>query len=180
MAKKKVIQERLEEDREQTRLNKLLVLQRQNDIVSMLLEGKDKKDIRTYIVNKYRVQASSSNVYITEAVNLIKERSNYEVNNLISLHVQRYEEIYAGLYEINAYGMAIQALKAKEKLLGFHKEGFHMRVNQGTLSSIQLQSVNSEYDVMKLSREQRDRMALLLNVAKEKRKKEIHGKEEDS
>lgn len=179
MAKKKVISKKeVEEEKGQTRLNKLLVLQRQNDIVSMLLEGKDKKDIRTYIVNKYRVQPASCNVYMTEATNLIKERSNYEVNNLISLHVQRYEEIYAGLYEINAYGMAIQSLKAKEKLLGFHKEGFHMRVNQGTLSSIQLQSVNSEYDVMKLSREKRDRMAILLNAAKEKRKKELSSKEE--
>lgn len=176
MEKKKLLFPSLAPDAQHEKVNKILTLQRQNDIIQLLLEGRERQEIVKYISSKYNVKANTIAGYITDANNIIKQRSNNEVNNLISLHVQRYEIIYAGLYEINAYGLAMSSLRAKEKLLGFHKEGFHMRVSSGEISSIQLQSVNSEYDVMKLDRQKRDRMSALLNKAKRDRKAEIKKK----
>lgn len=166
MAKKKVDKVVSDPDFKSGRLNKILSLQRQNDIIQLLLEGKDRVEINNYIVSKYRIRQSTAIQYISEASVAIKNRSHSEVNNIISLHVQRYEGIYALLYEIRSYGLSMRALRQKEKLLGFHKEGFHMRVNSGVISSVQLQTVQGEYDVMKLSKEKQNRMTNLLNKAK--------------
>lgn len=163
---KKLQHDHFESEHEQTRLNKIIALQKENDVIALLLEGKEQKEIVTYVVNKYRVQSNTATAFISKCRNIIKERKDFEVNTMVSLHVQRYEKIYEGLYEIKAYGIAMSALRAKEKLLGFHKEGFHMKVTNGAISTVQLQSVNSEFDVMKLDRTKRDRMSELLQKAK--------------
>lgn len=161
---KKIID--IEKDPERRR-HRIIGLIRQNDIIAMLLEGRDPvKEIRPYLTMKYGIPPQSAANHITEARNVVKERKIYEVNNLISMHINRYETIYAALYEIGAHSYAMQALKQKEKLLGFHKEGFHMKVTQGEIQAISLQTVMSEYDVMKLGREKNDRMSVLLNKMK--------------
>lgn len=164
--KKKLQQKHFEPDATHVRLNSILVLQRENDIIAMLLEGKDSKAIQQYICTKYKLLPVTASTYIKDARNLIKQRKGFEVNTLISLHIARYEKIYECLYEMGAHGIAMNALKAKEKLLSFHKEGFHLRVNSGEISTIQLQSVDNEYDVMKLTRPQRTKLATLLEKAK--------------
>jgi len=156
---------RLQPERE-LRLNTILSLQRQNDIISMMLNGKEPSEIRHYLCTKYKHTPNTANFYMKEARAVIKDRKNLEVNDLISLHISRYEKIYEKLYELNASSMAMRALKAKEKLMGFHKEGFHMRVNKGELTTISLQTVDSEYDVLKLPEEKRLRLDQLLKHAK--------------
>lgn len=163
---KKLQHKHFEPDRQQTRLTKIIALQKENDVIALLLEGKEQKEIVTYVVNKYRVQWNTAVSFISACRNIIRERKDFEVNNLVSLHVERYEKIYAGLYEIRAHGIAMSALRAKEKLLGFHKEGFHMKVTNGEISTVQLQTVNSEYDVMKLDKGKRDRLSELLQKSK--------------
>jgi len=161
------LQKREEEANANNRVyNNILTLQRQNDIIAMLLEGKESEEIKTYIVNKYHVQPISASSYLSEARKLIKERKNYEVDNLITLHLARYEKIYELLYGLKAFGSATKVLQAKEKIMGFHREGFHMKVSQGEITAIQLQQVNDEYDVMRLDEEKRNRMNVLLKKAK--------------
>jgi len=174
---KKLQHKQFEPEQEQSRLNKILALQKENDVISLLLEGKEQEEIIKYVINKYRIQHNTAKSFISHCRAIIRGRKDFEVNNLVSLHVERYEKIYAGLYEIKAYGIAMSALRAKEKLLGFHKEGFHMRVSKGEISTVQLQTVNSEYDVMKLNKEKRDRLSELLQKAK-KEKKLSQSKEE--
>lgn len=157
-----------EDSRLSAAVSRILALQRQNDVIQLLLEGKERKEILQYIGSKYRLTLKTSQACVTDAANILKERSNFEVNNMISLHIQRYEAIYALLYQIKSYGMAMSALRAKEKILGFHKDGFHMRVNSGTISSVQLQTVQGEYDVMRLTKEKQNRMTELMQKAKRK------------
>jgi hypothetical protein len=167
LKKEKTIKERYDCTLAHKRVNAILAMQRQNDIIAMLLDGKDPaKEIRPYVCMKYRVTPGTAAGYITEARNIIKQRKHYEVNNLVSLHLQRYEEVYKFLKEINAHGFAMKALRAKEKLLGFHREGFHMKVTQGDITSVQLQTVDSDYNVSKLSKEKRDQLSQLLNKAR--------------
>jgi hypothetical protein len=153
--------------RQKTRANKILVMQRNNDIISMLLDGKDpKKEIAPYIINKYNVNHASVKVLLSEARGIIKERNAYQLQNLISLHISRYETIYNELFNLSMFGDACNVLEAKEKLLGFHKEGFHMKVSQGEISQVQLQTVDSDYNISKLEVGKQERLNFLLNKAK--------------
>lgn len=146
----------------------VLTLQRQNDIIAMLLEGKESEEIKEYIATKYKLQPNSTKEYLREARNILKERKNFEVDNLVTLHLARYEWLYEKFYSLGSFGYAGKVLQAKEKLMGFHKEGFHMKVTQGEITALQLQQVNDEYDVMKLSEDKRKRLNVLLNKAKRK------------
>jgi hypothetical protein len=149
-------------------VSKVLVLQRDNDIIGMLLDGKPKQDIINFICLKYQLTEGSANVYISKCKEIIKERKRFEINTLVSIHIQRYEYIYTKLNELGAWFAADQALKAKEKLLGFHREGFHMKVTQGEIQQVQQSVVTDEYDLKKLTPEQLDRFNFLIEKARSK------------
>jgi hypothetical protein len=153
---------------QQEQLNKILTLQRQNDIIAMLLDGKGTKEVCEYIAHKYGVSpVTVQNVYISRAREAIRQRKNYEVKELIMIHLARYEDIYHKLVMMKAQGLAMRALQAKEKLLGFHKEGFHMRVSKGQITSYQTSSVSAQYDpIRKLSPEKLARFNELLTKCK--------------
>lgn len=156
-----------------TRLNHLLLLQRQNDIISMILEGKEPKEISKYIMEKYRTTQTSVNTYISYAREEIKKRKNYEVNNLVTIHIARYEDLYRRMVPLGAHRLSLKVLDQKEKLLGFHKEGFHMRVSQGSIMELQVGDAANNYDISKLTEEKRKRLEELLIKAKRQTKKEI-------
>lgn len=155
-------------DVQQGRLNKIMTLQRQNDIIAMLLEGRDTKEIKTYLINKYRVSPNTANFYVSQGRDLIKKRKNYEIENLLSMHIERYEDIYTKLLDLGAYSMAANALKAKEKLLHFHRPGFHMKVTQGQIQQLSLRNVSDEYDLSKLPENKKQRFDQLVQKTKMK------------
>jgi hypothetical protein len=168
---KKIKSEEHHLTREQDRCHAILALQRTNDIMTLLLEGKESKEINNYIVQKYSCSHASATVYMSHARKALANRKNFEVDNMINIHIERYEHIYGKLYDLRAFMEATNSLKRKERLLGFHKEGFHMKVTQGEITAISLQQVRDEFDVMKLSEEKRNRMSQLLSKAKESQKK---------
>lgn len=167
MKKKKSISSYLEPGKQYGKLNEILALQRQNDIITMLLEGKDTKTIMVpYLTKKYHITPGTANFFISQGRKIIKKRLLHETNALVSLHIDRYEKIYAGLYEIGAYGTSMNALKAKEKLMGFHKEGFHMKITQGEISSLTLGSSEDDYDPSKLQPQKQQRLLFLISKMK--------------
>jgi hypothetical protein len=151
----------------QKRISSILTLLRQNDIIAMLLDGRDtSKEIVPYLMRKYNLTHGTCNFYIKEARSIIKNRRKFEVNNLVSLHIHRYEELYKLLNDIGADNIAMKALAQKEKLMGFHREGFHMKVTQGEVTSVQMQTIDSDYNVKSLSKEKQNQLTVLLNKAK--------------
>lgn len=141
---------------------KFMAMQRQNDILSMLLDGKETKEIAGYLVNKYRYTYKVAENYISQARQEIKKRHAYEAGNMVLLHAARYEAIYQALVAMKANGIAMRALTAKEKLLGFHKQGFHMRVTQGQMTLFG-KTDTSQYDPDKrLTPDKRQRLEELL------------------
>lgn len=148
------------------KLDRIIYLQRLNDAVVLLLEGKDTKEIIDYVVSKYLISKRSAENLLRHARDKVKERKNFEVDNLVTIHIARYEHIYAKLYKMRMFINAQIALKQKEKLMGFHKEGFHMKVTQGEITAIGLQKVVDEYNVMLLPEEKRKRLDELLQRAK--------------
>ncbi len=144
------------------RIEQIHGLQRVNDAIVLILEGKSSKEVTNYLVRKYHISGWHALKSLTIAREKIKERKALEVDNLISLHIERYEYIYAKLYDMKMYINAQNALKAKEKLMGLHKEGFHMRVTNAEVTAVGLQQVVDEFNVMKLSDDNRKRLEELL------------------
>ncbi len=148
------------------RNNPIYSLQKKNDIIAMLLEGKEAREIKEYVVKKYKLTHGSAGVAIQKARDEIKKREHFEIQNVINLHLSRYEKIYEKLREMKAQIYAMEALKAKEKLLQFHREGFHMKVTKGEIQAIHLEHVSDEYDIEgKLSKEEKERLKELLKKA---------------
>lgn len=148
------------------RNNKIIIMQRTNDIISMLLEGRETKEIIPYIASKYRLTPLTARKEINEARGEIKKRHAFQVDSLISIHILRYEYIYKELYSLGMYGDAASVLEAKEKLLGFHREGFHMKINHGHIQQVSLMNVSNEYNINKLEDKKRERFDYLLNKIK--------------
>ncbi len=152
------------------RVNHILAIQRQNDIIALLIEGKEDKEIALYIANKYRILFLTAKQYISGARAEIRSRTALELNTLLALHIQRYENIYERLYTIGAYAVAMMAMRAKEKLMQFHKENFHMRVTSGEIAMVGTIHVQNEYDYMKIGEKSVKRLKFLLDKTKEKKK----------
>ena len=155
-------------------MNRILKLQRENDIIMLLLEGKDDKETALYIATKYHLQYKHVANIMSECRAMIRERMNFELNTLLSLHIARYERIYEGLYTMGAYAIAMNALKAKEKLMQFHREGFHLKVTQGVVSQVSIHHVLNEYDYMKLEEPKRKRLEELIKKTREKKQKQLN------
>lgn len=149
--------------------NKIIVLQRQTDIIKMLLDGKDSREIRDYVCDKYKVLPMVASQYLTQARKEIKKYRERQVDNVLSIHIQRYEEVYSKLYEINAYSLAMSALQAKEKLLGMHKQDFRLQVNNIDATAV-IGGPNAHsgmsYELDRLGKRDRLRLQLLLDKCK--------------
>lgn len=157
----------LKPDHKQKKLNKILTIQRNNDIIRMLLDGLQTKDIIKHLRVKYGMSNYSTCVStISECRQEVKKRKEYELDNVISIHIHRYEYIFKKLMEIKAEGIAMNALRAKEKLLGFHREGFHMKVSQGEVQQIYQTYVSNEYDLNKLDEKKITKLDQLLSKAR--------------
>jgi len=163
---KKIQQPYLRLDHEQRKLNKILTLQRDNDILAMLLDGRPTREISDLLQTKYGIKHSSATVFISQCRQEIKRKQEFELNNVISIHIHRYEEIYKQLMELGMEGLAMNALRAKEKMMGFHRQGFHMKVTQGQVQQVYTSKVTDEYDLKKLNPEDKQRLDQLLIKAK--------------
>lgn len=173
----KFLQHQLAPDHEQTRTSKIIALQRKNDIISMLLAGKPTLDICVYLWDKYGVAKQIAQNYIVQANKELAKRKSLEVHDVINLHLDRYELIYEQLRKIKAAAAAMDVLRAKEKLLQFHREGFHMKVTQGEIQTISSGIVSKEWDLdKKLTDHDKERMVQLLLKAK----KDGSGKDEET
>lgn len=141
-------------------------MMRTNDAIAMILEGKTRDEIVQYVITKYELSKIIAVETYARANSLITDRKQYEIDGLIDIHIERYEHIYSLLVQLGANGMAAGVLKAKERLLQFHKNNTHMRVDNDQFLTIQSMEVKADYDLSKLNKDQQDRFDLLLNKMK--------------
>ncbi len=146
-----------------SKVNSLVVAQRLNDIIGMILDGRNLAEITRFVVEKYNVKSSIVSNLVIEANKEIAGRKQYELNDLLNEHVERYEYIYARLTELKASTYAMNALLAKEKLIQLHRGGTHMRVIGGSINTIAMISDKVSYDPNKLDDKQKDRLGELMS-----------------
>jgi len=149
------------------RLFKVRSLQMQNDAIAMILDGIPTKQIAKDLCTKYSITILPANAVIERAQRQITSRKDYEVDSIIELHLGRYEEIYAKFIELKSQFNAASVLKAKERLLQFHKHSTHMKVTNNNISQISIVDVKSDYDFDKVEPHNRQRFQELLDKAME-------------
>lgn len=149
--------------------NFILHMQRENDAIHHILMGNGTMEATKFIMKKYFLSSAQAIKIVIAAREVIKSRKDYEVNNLISLHVSRYDAIYKILRDMGANSLAMDAMKSIEKLIGFHKEGFYMRVSNQEVQQLSLSEVTDEYDIERLCTTDRMRFSSLLSKAKSKK-----------
>lgn len=154
---------------EQKHNNPIISLQRKNDTIAMLLDGRAPKEIRQHLVSRYGLKPGSANIFIQHARTELKKRQELEINDVINLHIHRYEEIFAKLRELGSNVIAMDCLKQKEKLLQFHREGFQLKVTKGEMQTVMLQQVDDEYDLNRFTPEEKERFLQILSKSKKEK-----------
>lgn len=140
-----------------------------NDIIALLLDGQSTTRINKYLVDKYGCTKKVAYTRIWEVRDIIRERKNFEVHNMINIHLARYERIYTETMELRMVGIAMQALQSKERLTGLHRDDFHMRISNGQTSEVQVKHIVNEYDLNKLEGDKADRFNFLIDKIEKRR-----------
>lgn len=148
--------------------------------VSLMLEkGNAPRECIEYLVTKYEIHPKNARNYLTEVYKLAEANAHKEKDFVFSVHMERYEKIYASaIWRINAmvppepdqykaltfaFREAMQALQAKEKLLGLHSKLVRIEVTN-TVATIEMEQVKGPikgYDYKKLSIEELMEMSIL-------------------
>lgn len=150
--------------------NHLWGLQQVNDALALLLEGKPEREIRAYLADKYRIGPQRVGDILARAREACADRVKLEARHLITLHLHRYEDLYAQLMDLKALAAALEVLKFKEQLLGFHKANFALRVTHGGhVQQVHQRHERPEYDVTRLANEERAELEVLLEKARKKK-----------
>lgn len=97
----------------------------------------------------------SSNIYESD-----------ELQNIVTLHVEKYEELYDWFKRMDLFSNMNQVLFAKERLLGYHRRETNIEISQENNTLVVEESVDLEYNLNKLSESERVEFQELLNKIK--------------
>jgi hypothetical protein len=129
------------------------------EIIEYLLSGYTFSDI----VKVYKEEQEFEEGYTANRIALcqqqIRESAKVDSQLLIDLHIQFYEEAWQYFNEHdNQYGKNA-SLKAKEKLLGLHKETNSIEINNRTNVEIETEE---QYDLTKLTAQEQTLLQSLI------------------
>lgn len=96
---------------------------------------------------------------IKRAVKAIREETLVDIDKIIPLHIEMYEEIYREADDMRSVGIKLRAMKAKEKLVGLHRETNVVEIhNEMNVEH----EVEPQYNLTKLSSQEQKRLMELL------------------
>lgn len=136
-------------------------------IKEMILNAEPKTRIKEVVSSLYKVEESEFNTCYTIATNELKLSlvESKHVKDVINLHVIEYENIYNYFNNINYLSGKLRVLRAKETLLGYHKENNTLEFNQNNTVVVEQQD-SSDYNLDKLSESEKRRFEELMNKVK--------------
>ena len=116
------------------RTTDLVIAERRDEVCKMLISGKHTRNIASHIREKYGVSSKTVERDITIIYAEIKDYTSRNLDEVLSMHIQRYELVFEKAYEMMDYGNALKALAAIEKLLRMHQDVPLVAIQQNTLS----------------------------------------------
>ena len=149
------------------------------EVALMLENGTAPRECINFLVEKYEIHPKNARNHLTEVYKLAEANSHKEKDFVFSVHMERYEKIYASaMWRIRTmvppepdqykpltftFREAMQALQAKEKLLGLHSKLVRIEITN-TVATIEMDQVKGPikgYDYKKLSIEELMEMSAL-------------------
>ena len=103
-------------------VNKYDSKKRELEIISFIVEGRERDFIVDFLMQVYDLTLRTSEVYYWRAKKNLNDRKMESADALIATHMIRYERMYERLTELNWHALAMKVLKAKEKLVGLDKQ----------------------------------------------------------
>lgn len=100
----------------------------------------------------------------TGVFNIHLERYTRDINSLFNKSYQESSEDWMKLKSYHQ-NLILEILEAKERLLGFHKAGFHITLNQQNIASVKKQS-KQKYDISKLSWDEKLELMKLFDLTR--------------
>lgn len=130
------------------------------EIIKRKLEGQMIHDIVNELAIEYNRPRVTIGLYIDQAMDEIKQRTAAIIDEVLELHIGRYESLYKWFYENGFIKYATKTLKTKEALMGVGQDvvmGVEVN-NYLTMGEID----GKQYSLGQLNKEQRKRMLELV------------------
>lgn len=112
---------------------------RRTDVLEQMLLGYSRQHIIAYISNEYGVRKDAIDGDMAFCRKEMMEIATKQREEAMDIHLNRYELIYnkAMNPDLPQLGEAMKALKAKELILGMHKDTPTVQVNTLNLSGVE-------------------------------------------
>ena len=132
--------------------------QRRTRCIELLLDGEKYSEIGIILAKEFDIKKTLGIAEIAKARTDILEWKNQNINEIIDTHIQRYEEMFVLCNESGLDLIAMRILKAKEKLIGFHKESRNIQINNNEMTFI-----DATHEPGKLPVKKQKRLNTLIN-----------------
>lgn len=138
-----------------------------DEIITEIIRRKLGGDTLSTIIKDLSLQFNTSRmnigIYLPEAANQIKQRAALIIEDVLELHLNRYEKLYKWLSEKGFIRNAVKVLKAKEALMGVGNDIVGVQINN-FMGDIRANF--SSHDISKLDKKQRMKLLELYKKLK--------------
>lgn len=139
---------------------KPVVVKRRYEILGRLLNGEPTNSIYEDIIQKYKIHHSEVDNDFKHVRSNIQQNIIENKQDLVNLHLRRYEELYKELVIAGLHATALKVLEHKEKLMGLHAGEVNIQVNN---TENELVTTQSEYNYKNLKPNEEQRLHALLD-----------------
>jgi hypothetical protein len=111
-----------------------VIADRQEEVAKLLIKGKRTKEIYIVMHQKYGVSQVTVERDVAEAYKWIKQYITRNIDDVIAVHISRYENIYDTAMDMFDFKSAIAALRAVEDILKIRENQPLVNVNHNTIN----------------------------------------------
>lgn len=104
------------------RTSPAIIAERQREVAELLISGRQTRDIVALMHDKYNVSKVTVERDVTEAYKWIRQYITRNADDVMSLHISRYETVFTNAMQLGDFKSAIQALRAVEDLLRLREQ----------------------------------------------------------
>lgn len=118
------------------RANRSEIAYRTNDIVTLLLMGKNREEILRFSVDKFQIKRRMAENYLSKAQIMIEKSVEKNINYDYAKAIRRFEELYKKAIENNDFRLALSVNKELANLQGLSKIQLELTGNVQFISNI--------------------------------------------
>ena len=139
---------------------KIKVLTAHDTMFDMLVSGSARSTIVEKCMVDFKIKRSQALLILKEVLDTVTLFTLSNIDDIIPIHVKRYEDIYAAAETAGFDKLALKALNAKEKLIGMSNNNVEVIINQDNF----IQEYN--FDDIILNKEETNKFDQIMKKAK--------------